>query len=937
MAASPLAALRPVGIYLACYNHPMPHLPIRPELLAPAGDWESLRAACANGADAVYFGLSNFNARARATNFTPDELPELMRFLHSRTVRGFVTLNTLVFSDELPAVAEFVTAVAAAGVDAVIVQDLGLVRLIRRLAPTLPVHASTQMTLTEPRGIAFVRNLGVERVVLARELSLADIRKVTTHCETPVEVFVHGALCVAYSGQCLTSEALGGRSANRGQCAQACRLPYEMIVDGTARDLGDKAYLLSPQDLAAYDLIAPLIDAGVISFKIEGRLKGGPYVAATCQTYRKAIDAKLGAGEFHLPRRDELDLAQTFSRGFTPGFLDGVNHQKLVRGRFPKSRGIRLGKVVGVGHHGVRVELAEPFPDLVKAGDGVVFDLGRPEEQEPGGRVWGVTHLSGGRELPSGGCQPPEFLSRTRGADTPRSGEVVELSFEAHTFDTAAIPVGCDVYKTDDPELRRRLEHTYAQDRPARRVPLTAKVSGSLGSPLTVTLADPNGNTASASWPGPLEPARKRPTTADDIREQLSRLGDTPFELGELAVELPADVMVPRSVLNDLRRQAAADLIERRTNAKHHPIAEPAALEALRAESQSWRTRSVSDGVGLGKPPPPGEQRSPTSPARGEVKDENSAFWSPPPWWGRVRVGGDQNPVTDVPGSPRITVLVRTLDQLDAVLGWQPPDLPRPAAVYCDFEDLRRYQDAVPRARAAGVPVGLAPLRVLKPGEDGFQAIVARATPDIVLVRNLASIEYFREHLPRAQLIGDFSLNVANELTADLLVREGLTRVVPSFDLNWEQFAALVCRSTPDWFEPVVHQHMPMFHMEHCVFAAFLSSGKDHRDCGRPCDHHKVELRDRVGANFPVLPDTGCRNTVFNSVAQSAAEYVGRMLDLGLRTFRIDLLRETPAEVAALLERYSRVIGGLDDGRETWRHLRAVNQLGVTRGTLQLA
>src|SRR5690242_4783325 len=174
--------------------------PARPELLAPAGDWESLRAAVANGADAVYFGLSNFNARARATNFTPDELPAVMKFLHDRNVRGFVTLNTLIFSDELPAVADFVKLVAENGVDAVIVQDLGLVRLIKAIAPALPVHASTQMTLTEPRGIEFVRGLGVERVVLARELSLADIQKVTTGTDTPIEVFVHGALCVAYSG-----------------------------------------------------------------------------------------------------------------------------------------------------------------------------------------------------------------------------------------------------------------------------------------------------------------------------------------------------------------------------------------------------------------------------------------------------------------------------------------------------------------------------------------------------------------------------------------------------------------------------------------------------------------------------------------------------------------------------------------------------------------
>jgi putative protease len=815
--------------------------PSQPELLAPAGDWESLRAAAANGADAVYFGLSNFNARARAANFTPDELPEVMQFLHARNVRGFVTLNTLIFSDELPDVAAFVQAIAAAGVDAVIVQDLGLVRLIRAMVPTLPIHASTQMTLTEPRGIDFVKKLGVERVVLARELSLEDIRKVATDVDVPVEVFVHGALCVAYSGQCLTSEALGGRSANRGQCAQACRMPYNLIVDGEHRDLGDRAYLLSPQDLAAHELIDPLIDAGVVSFKIEGRLKGGPYVAATTQTYRKAIDAKLGDRNFKLSRRAELDLAQVFSRGLTPGFLEGVNHQKLVRGRFPKSRGIRLGAVTSVGKRNVRVALA---PDVeIRPGDGVLFDLGKPETPEPGGRVWEVQI---------------------------RGGEA-EIAFEMHSLDLASIPVGCDVWKTDDPALRKRLEQSYSQDRPARRIIIHANLSGQAGGSVTLKFTSPDGTSAEGAWSGPLERARNRATTMDEIREQLTRLGETPFELGSVTVELPEAVMIPRSVLNDLRRQAATELSAKRN--RSHAIENLQALEHLRGSIGNQKTRS---------------------------------------------------------DTPRLTVVVRNLDQLDAVLAC------RPAAVYCDFEDLRRYADAVPRARAAGIPIGLATLRILKPGEEGFQSPIVRADPDFVLVRNLASIGYFQEKLPHARLIGDFSLNVANELTAALLIEQGLTRLVPSYDLNWEQFAALARRSNPDWFEPVIHQHMPMFHMEHCVFAAFLSTGKDHRDCGRPCDRNVIELRDGMGQNFPVHPDTGCRNTIYNSVPQSAAEYIGRMLAVGLRTFRIDLLRERPEQVGPLLSRYARVVGGLDDGRTAWRELKALNQLGVTRGSLQM-
>jgi len=220
-------------------------------------------------------------------------------------------------------------------------------------------------------------------------------------------------------------------------------------------------------------------------------------------------------------------------------------------------------------------------------------------------------------------------------------------------------------------------------------------------------------------------------------------------------------------------------------------------------------------------------------------------------------------------------------------------------------------------ARAAGVRIGPATNRVWKPGEDGFQALVARAEPDVVLVRNLGGLSYFREHLPAAELVGDFSLNVANELTANLFFAAGLSRVVPCFDLNWQQLAALLSKSDAARSEPVVHQHMPMFHMEHCVFAAFLSTGKDHRDCGRPCDRHAVELRDRVGASFPVLPDTGCRNTVFNSVPPSAAESVGPMRALGVGRFRIDLLKEKPEEIAPLVDRYRRVIAGTGDGRDT--------------------
>ena len=828
--------------------------------MSPAGDFEALRAAVANGADAVYFGLDQFNARHRATNFSLESLPEVMGYLHRHNMKGYLTFNVLIFSDELEQAVEYVRAIVAAKVDAVIVQDLGLALLVRRLAPGLHVHGSTQMTLTEPRGVEFVRReLGVRRVVLARELSVADVGAVAMGTEMPLEVFIHGALCVAYSGQCLTSEALGGRSANRGQCAQACRLPYELIVDGVKKDLGDKAYLLSPQDLAAYDLVDDLVKLGVSCFKIEGRLKSPQYVAATTQTYRAALDAAIDKGQFAIGDDAKRNLAQVFSRGFTHGFLSGVDHSELVPARFPKSRGIRIGAVTGTTKRGVVVGLDRVSGNgrmtidaarvALKPGDGLVFDRGRPQEEEQGGRVYEVFPAGKGR---------------------------VELTFATGALKLKEIPAGTIVWKTDDPEVRRRLDQSYARDEVVRRAPVTARISAAIGRPITLTLADGEGREVTVASAQPLEAARNQPTTLEALREQIGRLGDTPFELASITAEPLEAVMAPKSVLNDLRRRAVDELLAKRAGAAAVEFAEPGALDDLRADVRALRA---------------------------EQGDKPAAM----------------------------SVLVRTLDQLLAVTTWR-RTLPV-ATVYCDFEDVRKYADAVPMARDAGLTVALATTRIIKPNEEGLLRHVAAANPDAILVRNLAGLTFFRAERPELPLLGDYSLNVANELTAGLFLRAGLTRLVPSYDLNWRQLRAMLTRVDAGFFEAVVHQHMPMFHMEHCVFCHTLSSGKDYRDCGRPCDRHRVELKGRDGQPHPLIADVGCRNTVFNASAQSALELVPQLRELGVRHFRVELLRQDAGEAHALLTKYADVIAGRADGRETVRGLRVLSQLGVTRGT----
>ncbi len=369
----------------------------KPEIMSPAGHWPQLRAAVEAGADAVYFGLQHFSARAKV-GFTLAELPEVMKTLHGRGVRGYLTFNTLVFEHELGEAARAIAAAATSGVDALIVQDVGILRLARAIAPELELHASTQMSITDAAGVRFARDLGVDRVTLARELSIEEVRAIYEETGCDLEIFVHGALCVAYSGQCFSSEAWGGRSANRGQCAQACRLSYDLMVDGEQRPLADARYLLSPGDLSTVPQVPQIVAAGVGALKIEGRYKDADYVALTTQAYRAAVDRVFEgqAATRAEAAAEALQLEQVYSRGLGPWFVSGTNHQTVVRGRAPRHRGVEMGRVVEVDFD--RVVIAAQA--MLKPGDGVVFDAADwrdPGEPEEGGRVYGVAPQRGNR------------------------------------------------------------------------------------------------------------------------------------------------------------------------------------------------------------------------------------------------------------------------------------------------------------------------------------------------------------------------------------------------------------------------------------------------------------------------------------------------------------------------------------------------------------
>ena len=852
------------------------------ELLSPAGNWDCARAAVAAGADAIYFGLPKFNARLRADNFSEADLPELMEYLHKHGVKGFIAMNTLIFTNEIEAAERQLRLVGEAGVDALIIQDLGLAKMAREIIPNVELHASTQMTITSPEGLAFLETLfPMERAVLSRELSISEIQKfnsslLTDHLAltTPLEVFVHGALCVAYSGQCLTSESLGQRSANRGECAQACRMPYEIIVDGKVQDLGEHRYLLSPQDLAAVDLIPDLIQAGVVSFKIEGRLKTPEYVAAVTRVYRKAIDAcscgvspqaVIAASRSKdtsspITPQDRYELEMTFSRGLTTGWLAGSNHPYLTHGKFGKKRGPFLGTIIEAQNGWIRLDTppSAQNPPL-KAGDGIVFDAGENRDLEQGASIWKIEN----------------------------DRIIFHRTFSGINFNR--IRLGVTLYKTSDPALESSIRKFWQNAKPKQhKTPLHLIVSGKAGEPLVAGAfySSPSEghsiplSTASSSIH--LTEASNKPITTEVLIAQLSRLGDTPYELASLENEMEGDCHLPISALNQLRR----DLISN--------------LEQIKNQPRQYRGRQSS------------------------IVNLQSSLG--------IEHLFPSRPNTTLLDKPSLSVLTRTLEQLEAAISCSP------SQIYCDFEDPRRYKDAVEIFKSqnsnSNSQIILATPRIIKSGEIGYLKMIERAGADGLLLRNLAALYHFKDRQDLIK-IGDFSLNAANPLTAKLLKENArLDRLTISYDLNISQVLDLLEKTPTDWLELTLHQHMPMFHMEHCVFCTFLSTGTTYKDCGRPCEKHVVHLKDRVGQLHRLQADVGCRNTLFNGRAQTGARFFQQLLSSGLRNFRIELLDESHDAAISTITAYQNLLSETITPDQLLTQIQATEKLGVTEGTL---
>ena len=803
---------------------------MKSELLLPVANMSMCLAAIHHGADAVYFGVPFFNARGRTTDFTLEELKEMIDLCHLYGVKTNLAFNVVIFQHEFPKVIEMLEQILPMGPDAFIVQDLGLASLIRKMSPDQRIHASTQMTVTNPDAIKLVEDLAIDRFVLGRENSMSEIKLIREQTDKELEVFVHGALCVAYSGQCFTSESIGGRSANRGQCAQSCRLEYELYVDDKKKDMGDKKYLVSPKDLMGISEIRELKEIGVNSFKVEGRLKTPEYVASTARNYRDVIDG----GALNLKQR-ATELSSTYSRGFFTGWFKGVDHQQLVDGTYSAHRGLEVGTIKEIKKKTFIVETSTKL----EAGMGLLL----VNKEEVGSKIFAVQKVGKNIEI-----------------------ELVQKNL--------SLVNGMKVYLNSDEGLDKELQKGWQSREFQKRIPLKMIVQGLYNEPILVKAIDPEGHEVYAQTISFMAPAKNRSLSEADLKAELSSLGGSIYELTDIECFIQEGCFMNHRELKDLRRE----LIEKMNAARIKPKTKTINKVELPV---AWPTNSTGTGL---------------------------------------------------------NILLRTKSQVDGFIQGIKQGLYQGLdhsiqLVVLDFEFGKDYAASIESLKALNLTTAIATTRILKPKEYHNLKMIIRCKPDKILVRNLGAIEFLRNECS-IPLIGDFSLNVTNSLTANYLTGKGLETVNTSYDLNQEQLLDMISYADPSRLEVTLHQYMPEFHMEHCVFAAFLSTGSSFKDCGKPCEKHEVKLKDPYGNWHFLKADHECRNTFFKATPQSASFLVGELKSRGVKSLRLEALNENTNDLNHKILVYLKLLNGTMSSQVAMEELKIMESYGLGKGQL---
>jgi U32 family peptidase len=771
-----------------------------PELLAPAGSLDAVRAAIASGANSVYMGVERFNARDEGAQLTFDELDQACAMARSRGVRIYLTLNVLLKPDELEDALLLLGDAIDRGVSAVIAQDLGFIRLVQRVYPGFEIHGSTQMTVHDQSGAKLARDLGIERVVMARENTLDDLRAVRGAVpELGLESFVHGALCISYSGQCLMSGMISERSANRGSCAQSCRKDYA-LTDDASGDTLDRGFLISARDLAAHDVLPDLADIGIECVKIEGRKKKPEYVAVAVDAYRGFLDRVADGNRAAAGEAEVQPLVQIYSRGFTTGMYLGRGGKDYVTRTQPDNRGTELGVVVGWERGELVVEVREP----VQPGDGLGF--------EP---------------PPATNAASIGFTVESARTISTRHG-LTRQSLRART----RVPVGWRVVRSSQAALLERARATMARVTvpEARRVRLDVTLHGNPGQPLTARFTA-DGHEVVVTGSIPLTTARSHGLDDARLREQLGRLGSSPFTLGALnRGAVSTDLFVPVSELNRLRQQGVDELVVRRDWAEHERL-------RLRKETVQEAVALVIRHSSLGI-------RHSASHLVAEVYRLEDA---------RAAADNGANEVVldpflrhPVPPVSRVKALADELRERGVAFRLRTPTIVRPE----DRPSLEKWL-------ALDLP--------LLTGHVGLACEFAAAGRDIV---------------------ADYAVNCFNSHTAAELFTRGVRTITASVELTVDELRQLVAPWSGAGFEVLIYGRPEGMTIEHCVLSAAFD--REPTTCRDLCvkKHPVVSLSDPSGYVFPVATDSDCRNRLLHSRPIEGSEFIPRLQAMGIRSYR---------------------------------------------------
>lgn len=799
------------------------------ELLAPVGNAEMAEAAIHNGASAIYIGLPGFNARNRRSDLARHEFASIVHRCRTYGLRVFVAANILIFDDEIESFLEAINFALSCHIDAIIVQDVGAACLIRERFPMIPLHASTQADIGSIEAYNYFSPLHFERVTLPRESSLADIRRLRSELKTELEVFIHGAICISFSGHCFTSLGMGGRSGNRGECAQSCRLPYR-FTDA----LDDSFHFpFSPTDLAAGDQIRELRDSGVESFKIEGRMKSPEYVAAGLQRYGSLLNGKEPSGQ-------ELEL--TYHRGSNRTWFNESGYHTLVRGDYNAHRGVFLGTVNRMKNSVLNINF-DTGAILPRKGDGIIVLNGG--EVVYGGPVFSIEEGAAIDKERRRSYHSNKTEKRDNRGKKIHSGQrdnilCIGLSREG---DFNKIRSGMKVYLTGSPEIQAGLRRTWTDLRAFKRIPLNIRISGGEGEYLQVEYNDGEGRLFVIRSGEPLEKSLSSSFTCEKAERSLGALGRTPYVIDHLEFRVKDKVFVHERELKRIRQEAVEKMTELRAGAPPYRSVLPFDLPDFTSESGSESNRDTPKGVR-------------------EFDDG---------------IG--------------ITLLIRSVHRLnideilDSLKGFQ---LFRIAIDHPEPSLLRSY---VAKVKRAGFQCAIVLPRIHRASDAGNIMEYLKSDADIYYAPSAAAAWVCREN--QVPFIVDATLNTVNAKSVLYHLQMGAEQVCASYELSPVRVADLASNipNIPEGFlEWPVYVRMPAFHMEYCLFSMRYGKGERYPECGQPCKKNDLFVKDPKGAVHEVFYDHLCRNTVYLEKPLNYINSIQSASRAGVRYFRIEVI-----------------------------------------------